>query len=160
MPLSLDEISQIALERLEESRDHEEQWDFLFATHGSQEIIYLPHDTVQDWEFEPEEWGWFEIADARREDIQAGDAPDESELKSWKLNRALNLMRRGSTECSQAFIVPILVADKVQGYAVIDCGIMDRDPDFEPWLVDVFHTNDDAHAAIERLGLTSRASTL
>lgn len=155
MSLNLERLRELAAERLEESRDHEEQWDFLFATPGYEEFIYLPHDTIQDWDFDPEDWGWYGIEASRQKEILAGAVPTDSELNNWRLSRAADMLRRASTECSQAFVVPILEAGIAQGYAVVDCGIMDRDPDFDPWLIDVFLTESEAQAAIAELGVTS-----
>lgn len=153
MSLSLDDIRDIAFERLYESRHHDEQWDFLFRTVGSREIVYLPHDTIEEWDFDPERWGWFEIEETRKRDILSGGLPTSSEVRKWKLSRASGMLGTLSTECRHAFIVPILNGVNAQGYALFDCGIMDGHPNAEPWLLDVFWTEGEANAAIEALGV-------
>lgn len=153
MAMTLEEMWELALERLSESAEHEEQWDLLFRTPGSKEIIYIPHDSVRDWDFEPEEWGWYGIGESRQAAILSGERPTEEEIKAWKLARASEAIARIASECCHAFIVPVCDRMVVQGYAVFDGGMMDGDPDSEPSLLDVFLKEDAAIVAIQNLGI-------
>jgi hypothetical protein len=153
--MTLDEMRKLALQRLLESREHEEQWDLLFRTPGAAEIIYIPHDEVDSWEFEPEEWGWFGIEKARQSDISNGDLATDAEVDSWKAARAADAIARVSSECGHAFVIPVCDRMIVHGYAVFDGGLMDGDPDFEPSFVDVFLTEEAAYEAMRSLGITA-----
>lgn len=154
MPMSLDDIRELALEQLEESGKHEEQWDLLFATPGACDVVYIPHDRVDDWDFEPEDYGWYEISEKRQQEILAGADATSEEIDNWRRSRAAEDITRVSSECCTAFIVPVYEQSLLQGYAVFDVGVIDGDPDTEPFLVDVFKTKEDAYAAVEQLGVT------
>jgi hypothetical protein len=161
--LTLEEIEAIAIRRLAESENDEEEWSFVFRTPGSEKRWYFSVDEIDGWEFEPEmtDFPGLTWAKERKEMLSScEDDPTESELNEWQIAKAKWGIQKGDEGASQAFVVPVIVdilslkvgpiekeVPVIAGYVNVDCGPM-IDAFREPGTEGAFRTKEEAFEAL------------
>ena len=152
--IPLNELLRLAEEKLSESRDDEEEWDFLFKTKDAIEFAYVDKDDLQDWEFDPDECGWedIDVDEKRLLELKKNPSLTPDELMNWRIKRANYVTEQCGSECKQGFVVPIWVDEKIEGFALVTTGYYDENPDEMPSLVGVFYTAKEALASIPDCG--------
>jgi hypothetical protein len=137
-------LEKLALERLAATAD--DGWSFLFRTEGAVDFLYCPWSVCEDWDFDGDMEGlalpW---TSERRDLIRRGEIdPDDEELRQWR--RALCRKLADGTDWSTiAWVVPLVIDQKLAGYALFLCGF---DTYEAPALGGVFDSIDDAEAAL------------
>jgi len=140
-------LHELACRLLEATRDDDEQWSFLFRTPGAIDLLYCPWSSVEDLEFNGNVSELRNLLSADRIcEIEVGDdALSDDELALWRLCKCRELAK-GSDWSLPAWIVPIWENDGISGWALA----LDRD--LEPYVSDVFESEQAARDALDRLG--------
>ncbi|HWK67483.1 MAG TPA: hypothetical protein VNS34_21355 [Rhizobiaceae bacterium] len=139
-------LEALAMQRLQATRLHEEQWSFLFRTEGSLGLVYCPWSVLDDWEFDGDlddlELPWSD------ERIEEGDDPTEAELAEWRRAKCRQLAD-DSEWAVPAWIVPVRLNEQVAGYALFLCL---GDGEDEPYLEGIHETVAEARSALAEQG--------
>ena len=153
----MDQITKRRLERIawnhaNSSRDHEENWSFLFRKEGAVSYSFFPLSGLDDWDFDGDADGldlpW---TPDRVEEIEAGADPTEAEFEQWRWAKCKSLAD-GTDWTWVVWIVPLRVEGEVAGYAAFLCS-----PDADdPSLHGVFPTCEDAERALSHEGALLR----
>ncbi|MDE3237867.1 MAG: hypothetical protein KGN33_02780 [Paracoccaceae bacterium] len=159
MNVSLELLKRVALANLEESREGDERWSYLFRTPDAQEINIIDKDAIEGFAFEPEELGRtiaVELDPVRLEELQSGiSLPTEMELESFRGALAQHKLDTWDADVRQIFIVPVSIEEQVAGFAVFDCGRTFEMHD--PRLLGVFRAREQAVNEIQARAAVWRA---
>jgi hypothetical protein len=144
-------LEELAVRRLKATAHSDEQWSFLFRTEGAMGLVYCPWSWMEDQEFDGDvdrlDLPW---TSARKALLRDGDAePTPLELQQWR-EANCRWAARGSDWCHPAWVVPLELGSKVEGYALFLC--QDEDPDAEPCLAGVCDTLAEAKEALMKIG--------
>jgi hypothetical protein len=140
-------LERIAWNHVKGSRDHEEQWSFLFRTEGAVSYMFFPLSGLDDWEFDGDLDGLDIPWSAKRiEEIEDGADLNDVELEQWRWAKCLALAD-GTDWTWIAWLVPLKIENQIAGYAAFLCA-----PEDAPSLHGVFQTKDEAEQALSKEG--------
>jgi hypothetical protein len=146
------QLERLALSKLEATAHDDEQWSFLFRAPGAHCLAYCPWIKTEGWDLDGDlddlDLPW---TTKRRREISAGADLTPEELTQWR--RAKCKMLAGNTEWAHiAWIVPIRVKRRIEGYALFACGNASTSPDESPDLLGIFYAPNEANTALSAEG--------
>ena len=152
-------LKKIAEDRLYATSTDDEQWGFIFSTEESFDLDYIPHNSVEslDFDLHPEQNEQLLWEPKRFQDLLNDESnPTEIELSQWQALSAKETIQQCNWEyVYKVWIVPIWIEQKIEAYALFDCGCVTSVSD--PFLLSMHLNIKDAKAAVEKLGILNKS---